>query len=174
MNISVSLDYDEITFNHSILNTGTISGLRLEYKLNCGTLSSSIDLNAKIVTINNTDKTLTLNVSDIDASKTIFTDGVYYFKLTVLGPIVEGEPGTYVLTGCIYIGTTSRCKALVAYEASNNEVIKYVISALDIVNQCDDCNCTSQCDLYDYLLTLITNTSTSNSNTNVYNPCGCN
>ena len=120
MNISVSLDYDEITFNHSVLNTATISGLRLEYKLNCGTISSSIDLNAKIATINNTDKILTLNVSDIDASKTVFTDGVYYFKLTVLGPVVEGKPGTYVLTGCIYICTTSRCKAVVAYEASNN------------------------------------------------------
>lgn len=172
MNISVSLDYNEITFTNDILNTADVQSITLQYKLNCGTLNSGLDLTSKIIDIDDTTSSLTLNITDIDATKTVFTDGVYYFKLTVIGPLVEGEPGSHTLTGCIYIGTTSRCKAVVAYESTNNEMIKYIINALDIVNQCDDCGCSTQCDLYDYLITLITGASTSTSN--VYNPCGCN
>lgn len=172
MKISVSLDYNEITFTHSTLQIADISAITLQYYKNCGTISSAIDLTSKIVDIDDTTTSLTISITDIDSTKTVFDDGVYQFVLTVIGPLVEGEAGSYILKGCIYIGTTSRCKALCLYEKEENELVKYIINALSIVNDCDDCDCSTQCDLYNYLLTLIT--GTSNSTNNVYNSCGCN
>lgn len=172
MQIDVSLDYTEITFTHEVLQVADVSDLTLEFKRNCGTLSDFISLTGSIGTIDDANHSLTLTVDQIDATKTIFDDGVYYFKLTVIGPLVEGEPGSYVLTGCIYIGTTSRCKAACYYDSTGDEKVKYIVNALSIVNDCDDCECSTQCDLYDYLITLITGSSTSTNN--VYNPCGCN
>lgn len=173
MNITVSLDYDQITFLNGSLNENDLGSLSLQYKYNCGTLSSSINLDDKLGDLIN--NTLTLNVSDIFPSKTIFDDGVYYFKITAgsrtsgAGPLPT--PGTFTLTGCVYIGTTSRCKALAKYKETNNEIIKQLIHGLDHVNDCDNCDCTTMCTIYDYLTTLLdTNTTT----TNVYSPCGCN
>lgn len=172
MQISISLDYTSITFTHECLIQENISGLSLQYKKNCATSATLVDLNSFITDVDNATNSITLDVSDIDATKTIFDDGVYYFKLTVSGPPVDDTVGTYILTGCIYIGTTTRCKAVCLYETTEDEIYKYIINALSIVNDCDDCECTTQCDLYDYLLTLLNNTS--NTSTNVYSSCGCN
>lgn len=169
MQIAVSLDYDEITITHPILADINVGTLLLRHTLNCGTSSANTDLTARIGDI--VGETLTINVNELDATKTLFDDGVYYFALDVGGPIVEGEPGTWFLTGCIYIGTTSRCKAVCLYEQTGNELVKYIIRALDISNDCDDCDCTTQCDLYEYLTSLLTNNS--NSSTNAYSSCGC-
>lgn len=171
MKVSISLDYTEITFTHDVLIQADVSTLTLKYKKNCGTLQT-VSLASKIGSIVDDTNSLTLSVSDIISGKAIFDDGVYYFELIVGGPEVppDNEPGTYFLTSCVYIGTTSRCKALCLYETSENELLLYIIKALDIVNDCDDCDCSTQCELYDYLITLLT-TKTSD---NVYNSCGCN
>jgi len=171
MQLSISLDYTDITFTHEVLKQADVSTLSLKYKKNCGT-QSSIDLTTKIGTIVDATNSITLNISDIIEDKTIFDDGVYYFELTVGGPDVpkDNVPGTYFLKGCIYIGTTSRCKALCLYETTNNELILYLIEALDLVNDCDECDCSTQCELYDYLITLLTTKATDN----VYKSCGCN
>lgn len=169
MQLAVSLDYDSITFTAPVLADNNVAGMSIRYKKNCGTIVTK-DLTSVIPSIQN--ESLTLNVTDLYTDNTVFDDGVYYFRITVTGPLVEDEPGTTYLTGCIYIGTTSRCKALCMYENTGDEIYKYIINALSIVNDCDDCDCTTMCELYDYLNTLLSNTSTSTNN--VYNSCGCN
>ena len=170
MQLTISQDYTDITFTHSVLKQSEISTLSLRYKKNCGTLQA-VDITSKIGTIIDATSSITLNISDIISGKTIFDDGVYYFELIVGGPDVppDNVPGTYFLKGCIYIGTTSRCKALCLYETSENELLLYLIKALDLVNDCDECDCSTQCELYDYLTTLLTTKITDN----VYKSCGC-
>lgn len=168
MQIAISLDYDSITFKHDVLIEADITAMSLQYYRNCGTISSTIDLTSLISNVEN--NSITVPITNIDSTKTLFDDGVYRFILTVVGPSIDGDPGSYILKGCAYIGTTSRCKALCLYKETKNELIRYVINALTIVNDCDDCDCSTQCELYNYLLSLLNNKSI---NTNVYKSCGC-
>lgn len=172
MTISVSLDYDQITFSSTSLAGFTATTMRLNYKKTCGTLSADIPLTSKIPTISN--NSLTLAVTDIFPNDTVFPDGVYYFILTVTGTNSSTIVGTLTLRGCIYIGTTSRCKAVLKYNETQDEMIPLLIKALDFANDCDSCDCSKMCDIYNSLINkLTTSTSTSNSTTNVYSPCGC-
>ena len=172
MTISVSLDYDQITFSSTSLAGFTATTMRLNYKKTCGTLSADIPLTSKIPTISN--NSLTLAVTDIFPNNTVFPDGVYYFILTVAGTNSSTIVGTLTLRGCIYIGTTSRCKAVLKYNETQDEMIPLLIKALDFANDCDSCDCSKMCDIYNSLINkLTTSTSTSNSTTNVYSPCGC-
>lgn len=172
MTISVSLDYDQITFSSTSLAGFTATTMKLNYKKTCGTLSSDIPLTSKIPTISN--NSLTLAVTDIFPNDTVFPDGVYYFILTVIGTNSSTVDGTLTLRGCIYIGTTSRCKAVLKYNETQDEMIPLLIKALDFANDCDSCDCSKMCDIYNSLINkLTTSTSTSNSTTNVYSPCGC-
>jgi hypothetical protein len=172
MTISVSLDYDQITFSSTSLAGFTANTMKLNYKKTCGTLSADIPLTSKIPTISN--NSLTLAVTDIFPNDTVFPDGVYYFILTVTGTNSSTIVGTLTLRGCIYIGTTSRCKAVLKYNETQDEMIPLLIKALDFANDCDSCDCSKMCDIYNSLINkLTTSTSTSNSTTNVYSPCGC-
>jgi hypothetical protein len=170
MNISVSLDYDQITFTSTSFQGFTATSMRLNYKKSCGTLSPNINLTSKISTISN--NSLTLAVTDIFPTDTVFPDGVYYFILTLIGTNPQTVQGTLTLKGCIYIGTTSRCKAVAKYNETNDDMIMFFIKALDFANECDSCDCLKMCDIYSSLLAKLTVTTT-NISTNVYSPCGC-
>lgn len=172
MTISVSLDYDQISFSSSSLTGFTATSMKLNYKKTCNTLSADIPLTSKIPTIIN--NTLTLAVTDIFPNDTVFPDGVYYFILTIAGTNSSTVDGTLILRGCMYIGTTSRCKAVLKYNETKDEMIPLLIKALDFANECDSCDCSKMCDIYNSLISKLTpSTSTSNSTTNVYSPCGC-
>lgn len=171
MTVTISLDYDQVTFTSTVLDVDLLETLGIKYKKNCGTISDTIDITDKIADI--VDGTLTLGVSDIITSAEVFPDGVYYFELlgTTFDSIPPPDNGSHTLTACVYIGTTSRCKALKKYNETENEIFRFVINALNHVNDCDDCNCSTMCDVYDYLTTLLDTNTTS---TDVSSTCGCN
>lgn len=178
--VSVSLNYDAITFTHPRLLEANISYIDIAYSKNCGTVGAAKPLSTLIPDIT-VDGSLTVDVGDIITGATVFPDGVYNFKMQISGPTgtnvsnVTG-PGTYTVNFCIYIGSTSRCKALAIYNDSDckNEVIPLLLKALTNVDECDECDCSTMCDIYNYLQDLITDsTNTSNTNNNVYTDCGC-
>lgn len=145
------------------------------WKLNCETTENDFDISTKLTTIDPIN-TITIEASDIYPSRTTFPDGVYSIRIVVDGEdtvlvddveiLVEG---THEETYCIFIGTTTNCKAYKAFNTSNDVVIEYLLKSLQIANDCD-CDCDNSCIIYEALLDRISNpTNMTNDDTN----CGC-
>jgi len=176
--VNLSLYWDTISFTHSVLLEAGITYIDMTYTKNCGTASAVIALSSAIPDIT-AEGSLTIDVGDIITNATVCPDGVYNFRMQVSGPTGTDEdddtgPGTYVLNFCIFIGSTTRCKALAAYNESKNEAILLLVKALSNVDECDNCDCTTMCTIYDYLQDLIEDSANnSTTTTNVYTDCGC-
>jgi hypothetical protein len=167
MTTTVSLNYDSITFQSQYLNTSN-TGLDLTLSINCGVETTNM-LDALIPTINNTTNSITIPVASIISAASILTDGVYNIKLKIY------TTDTNIEQACIYIGTTSRCKAVELYNKTTDLKLKLkletLLFALENATLCDTCSCTKMCTIYNELLTLIN--STTITTTNVSTDCGC-
>lgn len=177
--VTVSLNYDTITFSSIYLIPADMNSLLVKFSKNCGTVGSNINLNSLISTISD-EGVLTIPVATLIPSATVFPDSVYKFTFTIgtdsgstpNGNVIENVPGTYTVSFCIFIGSVTRCKALANYLETENELIPLLVKALTNVDECDNCDCTTMCTIYDYLIDLL-DSSTSTTTTNVYNNCGC-
>lgn len=172
MTATVNIDYNQIVFQDDTLIRTRVDTMGINYSKNCADPIQSVDLSSEITNITS-DHTLTLDVGDIIPGATIFPDGVYKFNL--IFALIEDEdeedpaPGTYTISACIYIGTTTRCKAAEKWVETKNDLLELTIKALSHTNECEDCDCEAMCEMYDYLLTLLEQTSTSD----VSDGCGC-
>jgi len=171
MTITVSPDFKTLTITSVHINEDSTSG-SFKWTLNCEETQHTLDISDKLV---DNDGTITIEAGELFSGKSIFSDGVYSIELELngLGSVTVDDievlvEGIYTLTYCLFIGSTSNCKALRIYEASGDETIEYIIKALQLLNDCD-CDCSQACDLYDALIYKINNYTENDNNTN----CGC-
>lgn len=174
MTITVSANFETMTIVSDYFleefPTGTFY-----WKLNCETSENDLDISDKLTSLDVVN-TIEIDASELYPSRTTFPDGVYSIRVVVSGEDVvvidEVETpveGEHEETYCIFIGTTSNCKAYKAYETSEDVVLEYIIKALQIANDCD-CECEDACTLYEALLERIANPiNTTDDNTD----CGC-
>jgi len=170
MNITISPDFEQMTITSELFNNDSDTGTFF-WKRNCEETEHSLDITSKLVSA---DGEIIINASELFTGKTVFSDGVYSIRVVVNGfgtvivddveTIVEGD---YESTYCIFIGTTSNCKAVSAYLETNDKVLEYLIKALHLLNDCD-CDCDNACDLYDALIDRLNNPKTDDNK-----DCGC-
>jgi hypothetical protein len=171
MTTTVSLNYDYIIFKSVNIVPIITWGFDLTVKKNCGT-TTVFNLDTYAATI--TDNSIQVPASVIFGADPI-PDGVYNLSLACYNTNGASD-FTYTEQNCIYIGTTSRCKALEFYKSITDETLKCKIElllfALDNATLCDTCSCSKICNIYNDLL-LIINSPITTTTTYVYSDCGC-
>lgn len=174
MTITVSANFETMTIVSEYFLESFPTGT-FYWKLNCETTEHEFDISDKLSDIDPIN-TITIDASDIYPLRTTFPDGVYSIRIVVNGDdfiliddvetLVEGE---HEQTYCMFIGTTSNCKAYKAFETNKDVVLEYLIKALQIANDCD-CDCEDSCIVYEALIERINNpTNMTDDNTD----CGC-
>lgn len=174
MTITVSANFETMTIVSEYFSESFPVG-SFFWKLNCETTEHELDISSKLANIDVVN-TITIEASELFPSRTTFSDGVYSIRVVVNGEdfvlvddvetLIEGE---HEETYCMFIGTTSNCKAYKAYETNQDVVLEYLIKALQIANDCD-CDCEDACSIYEALLERINNPiNMTDDNTD----CGC-
>lgn len=154
--ITVNSDATQITVTNPELNTSLLS-LQIDLvEVGCSQAATSISLFSKIATI--TSNSFTVNVSEIFSTKTRFDDGVYMFQISY-SRVIAPEPETIKTTTktCVLIDYLLKCKML-----TQEQQILY--KSLLYAEECDSCNCSKMCEIYNFLTTTPNGTS----------DCGCN
>ena len=169
MNIVVSPSFEEltVTFDDAI-DPITITGGTGYCLLNCDAEEIEIDMDAVLATLDS--GSFTISVADVFAGRTTFKDGVYKFVFELYD--AEGGGHTHSDSFCLFIGTTTNCKVANWIICEDDDLIEYLLKALQHINDCDDCDCSLMCDIYDTLQNRLDYLA-SKSTANVYNDCGC-
>lgn len=169
MIIEIAPDYKSISVVLETRPSTGNSNMVLTYIKNCG---DPIEVDR---TLSPNTSNFTITAADLVSGATTIADGVYNFTMTWVGPVGPLEDDVaadYMEQNCFYVGTTSRCKANKYYESTGDKTVRNIIKALELANQCDDCDCTAMCSLYETLLSKIN--VTLKTTDYVYNDCGCN
>lgn len=112
------------------------------------------------------DNTIVINLTRMygnDTTKFKFDDGVYKFTLTFAYP--SGSPGidnSVSSTSCFVVDYDLKCKLLNDNDSSKLDLYKTMFFADD----CDTCNCSHLCTIYNHLI--------ENNTTDGTKDCGCN
>lgn len=174
MTINVSSNFETMTLVSEYFLEAFPSGT-FYWKKNCEETEHSISISSKLVSLD-VPNTIEIDASELFPSRTTFEDGVYSIRVVVSGQdaiLIEDVEtlveGLHEETYCLFIGTTTNCKALKSYLETEDEVLEYLIKALQIANDCD-CDCEDSCVIYEALLDRINNPITS---TNDNKDCGC-
>lgn len=136
--------------------------LTLEFYSNCCSTSSN---------------TITLTEDDIDVNTysflpdtlglTVFTDGVYNFKLR----LTESNGSYEEHVACAVVMCNLECDVLAYLVLHPKDIVmSNLLETLRLATSCDDCACEIVCDAYKTIISLI---KKSNIETNVSTDCGC-
>lgn len=174
MTITVSSNFETMTIVSEYFSESFPTGT-FYWKKNCEESEHFLDISDKLSDMD-VAYTITIDASELFPSRTTFEDGVYSIRVVFEGEgtITVGDAdilveGTHEETYCLFIGTTTNCKALKVYLETQDVVLEYLIKALQISNDCD-CDCEDSCTIYEALLDRINNPITS---TNDNTDCGC-
>lgn len=156
------------------IDPGLIGEIYLTRKFNCGSSSSVdlIDYKLQVVTSDADGTTFTITApqyySNDDSIK--FCEGIYYFYLYVQYAI-EGGTATWTDTYCAFIDCENiiKCQTNDYVLATKDVRPYYMLDALTYSMDCDTCDCSNMCSMYNDLLATI-NISTTNDTTS---GCGC-
>lgn len=167
MTITVSPSFEELTmvFENEI-PMDLVSGGIGSFTYNCEATDVTIDMEVLLDTLDG--QTVTLNATDVYDNRTTFKDGVYNFSFEIYA-----DGSTHAVTYCLFIGTTSNCKVTKLVLCQEDELLEYLWKALQYVNECDDCTCSTMCTVYEALQNRIDYLASKTTTTNVYNDCGC-
>lgn len=142
-----------------------INSLTLEWGYGCSTTVSPISVSSKISGITN--NSFTLSLSDVYPTNTPskFPDGVYYFNMVYIYNPSVGQTNTVTTNTCLINDYLLKCKVL----SSDNETLLEKYQALFYSNDCDSCECTTACKIFNDLQLELDITNTQNDS-----DCGCN
>lgn len=165
MNIVINETATQLVITDANL-TNTISTMLLDWKYGCSSTVLPITVFGKIAGITSNSFTLTLGDLYPTNTPSKIADGVHYFQLTYTYVPAPSQVTTVTTNFCLVVDYDLKCKLLKSDDVSLLE--KY--QALFYANDCDSCECTTTCKLYnDILFELGITTTTTNDSA-----CGCN
>lgn len=160
LSVTINSDATELRFTHELLDVADPLTVVLTRKYGCISTVLSIDT-AGISITDNTFVIDLLKFYGTGTTKTKFDDGVYNFTLRFTYPDAEvlgQENGVESLT-CFVVDYNLKCTIL----NNNTPELLNKYKAL-FFNDCDDCECSHLCTIYNDLIELPTNGTTD---------CGC-
>lgn len=167
MTVTINQTADTLTFSQSDLNT-SLATLGLTTKFNCASTSNVLNLASKIAGITN--NSFTLTATEFYGTTTAkFKDGIYNFVLVYTHPL-NGATIVNTEKYCFVVDYDLKCLYLTKQVEEYDNSIAKQYEALMLANTCDNCNCTLSCDIYNNLLSSLTNTTNTTSNDS---NCGC-
>lgn len=160
MDITINADATLLTFSHPQLDIAYPLTFVLTRKYNCSTVVLPIDTSGITVT----DNSFTINLVrfyGVSTTKEHFDDGVYNFNLTFAYPSGIPDVDTGVSSSnCFVVDYLLKCQML----TNNTPELLNKYKAMFYADDCDDCDCTNLCTIYNDLI-LIPDGTTN---------CGCN
>lgn len=161
--VSINSDATELTISHPLLDVAYPLTLVLMAEYSCTSTVLSIST-AGVVISNNSFVINLLKFYGSDTLKARIDDGVYKFTLTFSYPddLIPEQDNSVSTTCCFVVDYLLKCIVL-----NNNtpEVLdKY--RSMFFATDCDDCDCTNLCTIYNDLLQTPTITNATD--------CGCN
>lgn len=159
MTVTINNDATELTFSHPTLGVAHPLTIVLTRKYGCNSTVLPIDTSGITITNNSFVITLARLYGDT-TTKTQVDDGVHNFTLIYTYPGTGKDIGVST-SNCFVNDYLLKCKML----SNNTPELLNKYRQMFLANDCDDCNCTHLCTLYNNLIELPTNGTTD---------CGCN
>lgn len=161
MTVTINSDATELTFSHPRLGVAYPLTLLLTRKYGCN--STVLSVSTAAITI--TDNSFVINPVRLygnSTTKTKVDDGVYNFTLTFSYPDdnIPSQDNGVSTSSCFVVDYLLKCKML----TNNTPELLDKYKAMFYANDCDDCNCTHLCTIYNDLIEIPTNGTTE---------CGC-
>ena len=162
MNVTINSSATELTFSHELLDTAYSLSLVLTREFNCDSVVLPISTAGASIT----NSSFVIDLVKFYGSgtlKTAFDDGVYKFTLIFNYPNPENvlEDISVTTTACFVVDYLLKCIML----NNNTPELLNKYRAMFFANDCDDCDCTHLCTIYNDLILPTTNGTTD---------CGCN
>ncbi len=155
MTVTINSSATELTFTHELLDASYVGSVVLERESGC--ISTALSINTDDIVIE--DFAFTINVEDFygeDTLKTKFDDGVYKFTLGFDHESETAAPATArtTVTSCFVVDYDLKCKIL----EDNDPLVLGKYRAMFFADNCDDCDCTHLCTIYNNLIEEYTTT----------------
>lgn len=163
LTVTINADATELTFSHPLLNDAYPLTLVLTREYGC--TSTVLSISTAGVTITNNSFVINLlKFYGSGHSKTRIDDGVYKFVLTFAYPngVFPGQTDSVSTSCCFVVDYLLKCIIL----NNNTPEVLNKYKAMFFSTDCDECNCTHLCTIYNDLLQMPT--------TNVTTNCECN
>lgn len=162
MTVTINSDATELTFSHPRLGVAYPLTLVLTRKYGCN--STVLSINTAGITI--TGNSFVINPVRLygnSTTKTKVDDGVYNFTLTFSYPddTIPLQDNGVSTSSCFVVDYLLKCKML----TNNTPELLDKYKAMFYADDCDDCNCTHLCTIYNDLIEIPTDGTTD---------CGCN
>lgn len=151
MIVTINSDATLLTFSQTNLDVAHLASIELTYERNCN--SVPLTINTTGITISNNSFSINLDRFYGTTTKTKFDDGVYNFTLTFAYP--SGTPSVdngISTTSCFVIDYDLKCLML----NNNTPELLNKYKAMFFADDCDKCDCTHLCTIYNDLILPIT------------------
>lgn len=151
----------ELTFTHPLLTTAISNTITLTREYSC--TSTVLPINTTGLSVFSSSFIINLNrFYGTGHSKTKFDDGVYKFTLYFEYTISGKDNGGVTTTSCFVMDYDLKCKIL----ENNDPTVLNKYRTMFFADDCDTCNCSHLCTIYNDLV---------QDPTIIYNDCsGCN
>ena len=161
MIVTINSDATELTFSHPQLDVANPLTFVLTRKYGCNSTVLPIDTSGITVT----DNSFVINLVRLyggATTKTKVDDGVYNFALYFVypDPDIALQDNGLDTSACFVVDYLLKCKML----SNNTPELLDKYRAMFFTNDCDDCDCTHLCTIYNDLIEIPTNGTTD---------CGC-
>jgi len=160
--VTINSEATELTVSHPLLSVAYPLTLVLTREYGCN--STVLSISTSGVTISNNSFVINLlKFYGSGTTKTRIDDGVYKFTLAFSYPdeIVPEQDNAVAATCCFVVDYLLKCIIL----KNNTPEVLNKYKTMFFASDCDECNCTHLCTIYNDLLQIPTTNATD---------CGCN